>query len=199
MKSRGFILFIAVVAIAALVVGLLALNAAGNARQLALSEVAVEEVNSLNTPVFDEASGAYKFLALYDISIANMSGPAVTLTHIKKVQSGGGFLTLLKGEEVVSADVQEKAIVSEQSSAAVQANPKLLKSLLSDNAGDDYAANMKIEPGETKLIHLGVLMHPFTDAGTSLANVALASWKLEFSNGKTYVFRRGFPIYPIQK
>ena len=199
MKSKSLLGVLVVLAAAALVVGVIALKTAKNAQQLALSEFVVDEVNSLSTPVLDENSGGYSFLTMYDISIANMSGPALTLTSVQKAHSGGGFLTLLSGEDVVDDDVEERAFVSDKNIAAIKANPGLLKGLLKSDMGESYSTAVAIEPGETKILHVGVVLNPYSDDGEPVAKVALASWQLNFDNGKTFVFRRGFPIYPIQK
>jgi len=199
MNSKGLVLFLVVAVIAALLLGLFALMAAMDARQLALSVIVVEEVNSLSTPVLDEESGAYSFLAMYDVSIANMSGPPVILTSIEKGKTGGGFLSLLRGEEVVTAKVDEKAFVSSDGVTTIKANPKLLKTLMHSDMGQRQEINLALEAGETRVIHIGVMVQPFDEAGNIAANVALVSWQLNFDNGKTYIFRRGFPIYPIQK
>jgi hypothetical protein len=198
MNSKILMIFTIVLAIAAIIIGLMAFSMATNAEQLALSEIVVEEVNSLSTPVLDEESGEYTFLTMYDISIANMSGPSVTLTDIEKAKSGGGFLTLLQGENYVSDEVNERALVSAEGIAAIKANPGVLKDLLKSDMGESFSANLKIEAGETKILHIGVALKPYGDGKEPLAKVVLASWKLNFDNNKTYVFRRGFPIYPIQ-
>lgn len=198
MKSNGLLLFATLLAVAALIVGVLALNTANTAKTLALSEIVVEEVNSLTTPVLNEGSGEFSYLTMYDVSIANMSGPAVTLEKISKAKKGGGFLTLLKGEEIVAADVNAKAFITEQSSSAIKANPRLLKEAPQSDMGEAAPVDLVIEPGETKVLHLGVSLQPFVQGG-AVANVALVSWRFEFDNGKSYVFRRGFPIYPLRK
>ncbi len=197
MKSNALLSLVALLAVIALIVGVLALNTANTAKTLALSEIVVGEVNSLSTPVLNEEDGALSYLTVYDISIANMSGPAVTLEKISRAESGG-FLTLLKGEDVVAADVKARAFVTEQSSSAIKANPKLLKDIPQSDMGDAVEIGLVIEPGQTKVLHLGVSMQPFSDDGV-VANMALVSWRFEFDNGKSYIFRRGFPIYPLRK
>lgn len=185
-------------ALAGVVVGLVALQTANNARNLALSEVVVEEVNALTTPVFDEESNTFAYLAIYDISVANMSGSAVHLISVEPATTAGGFLTLLKGEEVVSADVKERAFVGADGVSAVKANPALIKKLMKGGAEEAFQSRT-LELGESAVVHLGLLLHPYDDAGQPAANLALASWQLTFDNGKTYIFRRGFPLYPVTK
>jgi len=196
MKSKGFLIVVALLSIAALIMGTVAFFTAQSAKVLALSEIAVEEVNVLSTPVLDEDSGAMTYLTMYDISLANMSGPPVILKSITKAKTGGGFLTLLKGENAVSENASEKAFVSGSNISTIKANPKLLKDLIKTDMGESYSAEIVIEPGETKVVSMGVAFSPFDENGELIANIALVSWQLNFSNGKTFIFRRGFPIYP---
>jgi len=197
MKSNAFVIVVGIISIAALILGFLAMNQAKTAKELALSEINIEEVNSLNTPVLNEETNTYSFLTLYDISVANMSGPAVTLVSLKKASQGAGFLTLLKGQDVVAIDVKEKAFLSEKSSSAIKADPRLLKSIGNEDMGDGVKVNVAIAPGETKVIHIGISLDSYDADKELLANMALVSFELEFDNGKSYFFQRGFPIYPI--
>jgi hypothetical protein len=112
MKSNVTTVVVGVIAVAALVIGVLALNQARTAQELALSEIIIEEVNSLSTPVLSEETNEYSFLTLYDISIANMSGPGVTLKSVKKSRTGAGFLVLLRGKDVVTTNINAKAFTS---------------------------------------------------------------------------------------
>ncbi|MBN1561943.1 hypothetical protein JW998_16950 [candidate division KSB1 bacterium] len=197
MKANLITALVALLAIAGILLGGLALSQARSARQLALSEVIVEEVNSLSTPVFDQDSGQYSYLTLYDISIANMSGPRLTLQRVKKA-TGAGFLAMLKGKDVVSLKVNEKAFVSDVGSTAVKNEPRLLKTVGQQDMGESSTVNIVIEPGETKVLHLGLTLQPFDADAQPLAHVALVAWELEFDNGKSYIFQRGFPIYPVK-
>jgi hypothetical protein len=199
MKSNALILLVGLIALAGLVVGLVALQRTTIVRELALSEIVVEEANSLSSPVFHEESNTYSYLALYDISIANMSGPAVTLERVKKSRAGAGFLTLLKEKDIVSFETQEKAFISEQGSAAIKSNPRLLKAIGQQDMGEASDVNLQIAPGETKVIHVGLTLEPYGAEMRALANMGLVSFELEFNNGKRYVFQRGFPIYPIRQ
>ena len=199
MKSNALTVLVGLIALAGLIIGLVALQRTAVVRELALSEIVVEEANSLSSPVFREESNRYSYLALYDISIANMSGPAVTLERVKKSRAGVGFLAMLKENDIISLNAKEKAFISEQGSAAIKNNPRLLKTIGQQDMGDSSEVNLKIAPGETKVIHVGLTLEPYDTERQALANMGLVSFELEFSNGKRYVFQRGFPIYPIRQ
>lgn len=198
MKSNALTIVVGLVAVVALVVGFVALNQAKTAQQLALSEIVVEEVNSLSTPILSEETNTYSFLAMYDISITNMSGPTVTLTSVKKSTTGAGFLALLDGANVVTVEVNEKAFISEQGSSAIKANPRLLRTIAQHDMGDEASVNMTMNSGETKVLHIGLILEPYSAENETLARMALVSFELEFDNGKSYIFQRGFPIYPVK-
>jgi hypothetical protein len=198
MKSHLITVLLALLAIVGIILGAMALRQAHIARQLALSEIVVEEANSMSTPVFDQDTNHYSYLTLYDISIANMSGPTVTLRRVRKSAASGGFLAMLKGNEVVSLQVNEKAFVSAQGSAAIKNDPRLLKSIGQQDMGESASVNIEIKPGEAKVLHIGLTLEPYDINMQALADVALVSWELEFDNGKSYIFQRGFPLYPIK-
>ncbi len=198
MKSNALTIVVGLVAVVALVIGFVALNQAKTAQLLALSEIVVDEVNSLTTPILSEETNTYSFLAMYDISITNMSGPTVTLTSVKKSTTGAGFLALLDGENIVTVKVNEKAFMCEYGSSAIKANPRLLKTIAQQDMGDEAAANLTMNSGETKVLHVGVILEPYSAENQTLARMALVSFELEFDNGKSFIFQRGFPIYPVK-
>ena len=197
MKSNIFLVLVTLLAIAAIILGLVALREARYAQQLAMSEIIVEEVNSISTPVFDQETGQYSYLALYDISIANMSGPQVVLKSIKKSTSDAGFLTLLNGQDIVSHDVNENAFVSTKGSSEIKQNPRLLKTVGQEDMGEGADVNLILEPGETKVMHIGLRLVPYNADNQALASLALVSYELLFDNGKSYIFQRAVPIFPI--
>ena len=197
MKIHIFLVLVALLAVAAIILGFMALQEARYAQQLAMSDIIVEEVNSISTPVFDQESGQYSYLALYDISIANMSGPQVVLKSIKKSTSGAGFLTLLKGQDIVSHDVNESAFVSTKGSGEIKSNPRLLKTVGQQDMGEGSDVNLILQPGENKVVHIGLTFNPYDAERQALASVALVSYELLFDNGKSYIFQRAVPIFPI--
>lgn len=199
MKKHGLSILGLVVAIVAVGLAVYAIQLAKTAQRWAISELLVEEHNSLHTPVYDEERSAYGFVTVYDISISNISGPAVMLNHVAKSQQGSGFLAFLRGEEVVSLDTEATAFISPWSSSQIQADPKRLKELMDQDMEQAEEVNLSLKPGETKIIHVGVVLQPYDETHSPLANMALTSFELAFDNGKSYTFRRGFPIYPIQK
>jgi hypothetical protein len=64
--------------------------------------------------------------------------------------------------------------------------------------GEGQELNLAVEPGETKIVHVGIMMQPYGVDKDALASLALVSYELEFDNGKSYIFQRGFPIFPIK-
>lgn len=187
-----------VLASAALLLAALSLVQIKSVQQVSLSELVIEEHDSLSAPVFDEEKQTFSFVTLFDISITNHSGPAVKLTRVRKIPSAKAFLTLLKNEEIVNADVQARAFSLENSSAEVQANPRMLKTLMSQDMGESADFSVSVAPGETKIFHLGVALTPYNVEKQAVATAALCSFELKFDNGKTHIFRRAFPIAPLQ-
>ncbi|MBN1465852.1 hypothetical protein JXA02_08835, partial [candidate division KSB1 bacterium] len=128
----------------------------------------------------------------------NMSGPRLTLLRVKKATTGVGFLAMLNGQDVVSLDLDEKAFVSDATITAVKNEPRLLKTVGQQDMGESTSVNIVIEPGETKVLHLGLKLNPYDANLQPLAHVGLVAWEFEFDNGKSYFFQRGFPIYPVK-
>lgn len=198
MTHKGLFLLILFVAIAALILGSVALQQALTAKKIALSEIDIEEINSYTTPVFTEESQSYEYLAMYDISIANRCGPKVVLETIAKLNEGSGFLTLIQGEEVVGNEIDAKVFVGEKSINEIKGNPRLLKQIAKVDMGDRYEIGLSLQPGETKIIHIGIILNPYSEDLQPVANMVLVSFQFQLDIGKEYIFRRGFPVYPIQ-
>ena len=105
-----------------------------------------------------------------------------------------GFVVALNGADVVSVDMNEKAFLVEPTLIELQQNPKLIP-LLSSNAMQDHAdVEMILEPGKSVALRLGVMLEPYDAAKETVAQMVLVSFQIEFSNGKTWQFRRGIPI-----
>lgn len=199
MKSNRLVIFLFFLSCVTLVISVIAMVQSKKALQIALSEVVIEEKNSLFSPVFDEDSGTYGYIALFDVSIANLSGPVAILENVTKLTSGSGFIALLKGNDVVNSDVALNAFICEKSSNEIKANPGLLKNISSKDFGEKADIQMTINPGETKIIHVGLYLHPYSDDNKAIADMALVSFQFNFRRGKQYVFRRGFPIFSLQE
>lgn len=193
-KSVYFML----VGVVALALAVLALYNAQVAKNLALSEITLEERSPLLTPVYNEEKGTYTFLAIYEVSLTNTSGPAVTLTSISKEMSGAGFLVPLNGEEVAGTVLDYKAFIVNSTLTEIMANPKLLKSIVEKDMGESCAMNLPLAPGASKSVRFGVSVNAYDSAGGPVAQVVLLSYRLSFDNGKSLIFRRGFPIQPLQ-
>lgn len=194
MKSVFFML----VGVIALALAAFALYNAQAAKNLALSEVSLEERSPLLTPVFNQENGTWSFLAIYEVSLTNTSGPEVILTSISKETSGAGFLVPLKGEEVMGVVLDYKAFVVEPTLADIMANPKLLSGITEKDMGPSVALNLTLAPGVSKSVRFGVSLNPYDGTGQPVAQVVLLSYRLSFDNGKSLIFRRGFPIQPLQ-
>jgi hypothetical protein len=194
MKSVFFML----VGVIALALAVVALYNAQVAKNLALSEVTLEERSPLLTPVFNEESGTWSYLAIYEVSLTNTSGPAITLASISKETSGAGFLVPLKGEEVVGTLLKYKAFMVEPTLPDIMANPKLLKSIVGNDMGESKVMNLPLAPGVSKSVRFGVSIDAYDSANQPVAQVVLLSFRFLFDNGKTLIFRRGFPIQPLK-
>ncbi len=184
-------------AAAALLLSIVALIQIRETKQLALSEVAVEEENFFAGPIWDEETQTLQYLALFDLSITNHSGPAVELTAIRKSPSANQFLTLLKGEEVLAGDVGKRAFLTPHGIGEIKANPRLLKESARD-MGEAATPRLAIGSGQSRLVHLAVLLSPYNEQRQAEATTALCSFDLIFDSGKVYRFRRAFPIVPLQ-
>ena len=187
------------IALVALIVAVVALVTSKTARELALSEVEIEERNSLVTPIFNEASGEWSFLALYEVGVSNLSGPDVLLRHVAKETKGAGFLVPLNQDQVVAdVDLQPKAVLFDESLAQIEADPRLLKDLAQKEMADVQPVNIMIRNGETKTLRFGVMLRPYDSNQDPLARMVLLSYQLNFDNGKSVLFRRGFPILALK-
>ena len=178
----------------AVICSIFALVKARQAQQIALSEIVVEERNSLITPVYDEKEGAWSYLAIFELGVSNVSGPPIELEKIRKMDSQAGFIIPLKGSDYVDADLQEKAFVLDAGIGDIRQEPEQLKSIIDQDMGPETAPNIVLDRGESKTLRLGLSLKPYDSARQRTADMVLVSFQLLFSNGKSYVFRRGFPV-----
>lgn len=185
-----------VLAALALVTAAFTLSRLDAVRQIALSEISIEEHNSLITPVFDQASEQMNFVAIYELGVSNLSGPDIVLETIEKADDLD-FIVGLKGPDVVNVDLKGKAFLVEPALSEIQSNPRLLTDLNQNSIAEKADVNTKVQAGKSKKIRVGFYLSPYQEQ-ESLVNMALVSFKLTFSNGKTSYFRRGFPIQPLQ-
>ncbi len=199
MASKTPNYFAALISILALIVAAVALYNAGIARQIALSQVSVEERNSLATPVFDQQEGTWSYLAVYEVSVNNLGGPDIMLKNVSKVSEGAGFLVPLRGREIVNETLTYKAFLVKPTIDEIRANPKLLKTIAQVDMGAAIPLNLLIKNGESKTIRLGVLLDAYDKESKPIARVVLLSYRFNFNHGKSYLFRRGFPIQPLKK
>jgi len=186
------------IALIALLVAAIALYQAKSARDLARSDVAVEENNSMITPLYDQEKNSWSYLAVYEISVSNLCGPVLQWQEVKPSTQAGGFLVGLKNEQFVSPSVSYQAFVCEPTLAQIQANPKLIRELSKKPFLEPVHLNHALAPGESKSIRLGVIVQAFDANGQSLVDMVLLSFDLSFDHDRQYVFRRGFPIQPVK-
>ncbi len=202
--SRIPSLYSLLIALVALLVATIALFTAKQVRQsvqeikqVALSEIEVTERNSLLTPILDEENKRYRYLAIYEIGVTNLGGPDIVINELAKLTTGSGFIVMLKGDEVVSANPNYRAFLVEPTLQEIGANPKLLKALMEKDMGESLKLDLALPFGATKTLRFGVVLDAYRQDNSPLANVVLLSYQLRFSNGKSYLFRRGFPIQPL--
>ncbi len=198
MKNSHRPLFTLLVAIMALVIAVIAMILAKSAQHTALSDIVVEEKNHLLTPLYDEENQSYSYLAVYEISFTNHSGPMVTVERIEKVSDGGGYFVALQGENISNADLDARAFLVEPPLKKIAQNPKILKTVMQNEMGSSARLKIPLGPAKTQTLRIGVSLNPYDQNRQPLADMVLLSFRFAFSNGKTSVFRRGFPIQPLQ-
>ncbi len=199
MNRTPLLIVVFVISLAALVLSIVAIINLNKVRDLALSEIVIEERDALSTPVLDQASQQYGFVTIYEIDVTNISGPDVKLNRIQKSQEGSGFIVPVKEGKVLSKNLNAKAFVSSYSISEIKENPKRLRELTREEMGDRYETRLSLKRGESRSIRVGVSLDPYNENNQPVADLVLTSFEFVFDNGKSYVFRRGFPVYPLQK
>ena len=198
MNSKTPLYLAVAIALFSLLIATIALYQVKNVRALALSDLAIEENNSLITPLFDEATGSWSFLALYEIHVNNLSGPDVHWSAITQEQQGSGFLVGLRNGEYLSTRLAYKAFVCDRNLAELPADPKLIRELARNEMPPKVALSHLIKAGESKSIRVGVLVQPYDQNQQQLVDMVLLSYGLDFDQNRHYTFRRGFPVPPLK-
>jgi len=197
MKKLLFALLL-LLALAALFISVLAYKQSEKAIQISLSEISVEEKNTFTTPVYDEASKTWNYLAIYEIGITNQGGPPAELTSVKKSSEGSGFIVALKGDEVVNKDIEHSFFLVDASIQEILSDPRLIRKFQEKSSIFSIDMGIKITSGETKTFRIGSILQIYgDDPARPLADMLLLSYELSFANGKNYIFRRGFPVRPV--
>ncbi len=186
------------IAIIALGIAVMGLFKANQAFQLALSDIELEERNTLMTPVYDEATQSWAFLAIYETSITNQGPASFSLKSIEKMSDGAGFLIPLAGQKILDINLSSKAFLVKPSINEIQQNPRLIKSLTEQNFDTQADVDLLIESGQSKSVRFGVMVNAYNADKDPLAQMLLLSLKLNFDNGKIRVFRRGIPVQPLK-
>ena len=105
-NSRNVVVLGVLLSVLAIALSVIALVNANSAKNLALSEITVEEQNSLATPVFDQSSQSWSFIALYELNVTNQSGPNVVIEQLVKLSDGSGFIVPLKGQNIIDKKIE---------------------------------------------------------------------------------------------
>jgi len=167
-------------------------------RDLALSEVELEERNRLLTPVYHEEEGKWLFLAIYEVAVNHLGGPVVTLHDVCRVSGGSGFLVLLAGDEVVKSEAEVIAFTVEPSLEQIKTDPGLLKEVMTAGMESCHELAIELTGGEMKTIRFGVALSNYRAGPDSPSPVmALVSFCFNFDHGRSLLFRRGFPLPPL--
>lgn len=194
-QSAAFLILL--IALVALVVAVIALVTAKGAREIALSEVTVEEGETVTLPLFDEEQERFSFLVLVELHITNQGGPAVEVLQLSRNTSDAGFLVGLKNQEIQSGDLKPQFHAIEQPFSELQANPRLLKEALRQNPLHDIPIRHMLESGQSKTVRYAVHFFPYDDGKQNLADLVLISTRLTFANGAIRMMRHGYPILPL--
>ncbi len=197
MKDSIRSLYAILIALVALLVAVIALVNSKEAKQLALSEVSLEEGDAITQPIYDQAENRFYYLALYEVHITNLSGPTVILKEISPPADDAGLVVALKGDQVAAVDLKPLPFRIDYTLREIRENPRLLKDLTANQLEPGKLLNIAIKPGATKTVRFGVNLYPYDAQGQSLADMVLLSFRLVFDNGKAQLFRRGFPIMPV--
>lgn len=194
MNSPFRSLAVLLIALFALLVAAVALYQARTAKELALSDLTVEENNSLITPLYDQETGAWSYLAIYDIAVTNLSGPTLQWLYVQQNQKGGGFLVGVKNGELTAPSLAFTAFHCEPTLAEIQANPKLIRDLVKKEFTHPLMFNYALHAGESKSVRLGVMVQAFDQQQRPLVDTVLLSFGLTFDHDRQYTFRRAFPV-----
>lgn len=189
--------FFEAVAVAAMILAVIALLFSIKTRWDALSEVSVDERDTLTSPVFDEKTGNWSYVAIFETNLTNEGSRKVVLRSVVKADNGAGFMVSLKQGEVENGEIQHSAFFVTPEIAEIKANPRLLRSIGQNKMDKKIKLDLFIGPGETKRLRFGVALEPYDRDQQNLADMVLLSFEMKFSTGKRRIFRRGVTIPPI--
>jgi hypothetical protein len=198
MKKKLPLLYTLLISLVALVVAVIALYQAKTARSLALSDLVVEENNSLITPLYDEQTNSWSHLAIYEISVTNLAGPPLQWISLQPSAGPADFLVALKGGQVVAPSLACQVFACEPTLSQIQANPKLIRELANTPLSRAIPVRCSLAPGESKTIRMAVRVQAYDSRQQPLADMVLVSFDLTFDHERNYVFRRGFPIQAVE-
>jgi len=198
MKATVRFPYALLIALFALFIAVIALYRANIAHQLALSDLSIEESNALIPPLYDESDGSWTYLAVYELSVANLSGPPVHWLSIGPAQDAGGFLKGLKNGGIVSPALSYRAFLCAPTLADLQADPKLIRGVTEKPITGTTPLDYTLAAGENRTLREGVIVQTYDAQQTALADMVLFSLDLFFDHHRRYTFRRGFPVQPLK-
>ncbi len=195
--NRNLSLLTLVLALIAVGMAVSAWSLANRAKQIALSEIELEERDALLTPVFDEETSSGSYLAIFEWALSHSSGPAIRLESLVPVEEQDGYLVTLYDGAPTGSDLQERVFRTESTLQEIQLHPEKIKTLGQTVLADRESLDLQLESGKTRFLRVGVRLHPYGEKQNLLADVVLLSFKLCFDNGKTRIIRRGIPIQAL--
>jgi len=198
MKKNLPLLYTLLISLVALLVAVIALYQAKTARGLALSDLVIEENNSLITPVYDEQTNSWSHLAIYEISVTNLAGPMLHWLSLQPLGGPADFLVALRGGEVVAPSPACQVFACEPTLSQIQADPKLIRELSKTPLNGPVPVQYTLAPGQSKSIRLAVRVQAYDHQQQPLADMVLVSFELIFDHERHYIFRRGFPIQAVK-
>jgi hypothetical protein len=196
--TKAFVLIALIASSISLTVALVALKNSLATKTIALSQYQVEEKNSLATPVFDEETNSWAFLAIFEISIANVSDVHLRLSDISPASDATGFILPLKAQDVVTQNIEYQAFLIEPQVKELFANPKLLKEIKKVTIQQSPLLPLSIDGGQTKVVRIGILADIYENPAELNADMLLYTFKFVFDNGKNFIFRRGMAVQPLK-
>ena len=181
------------IALIAMIVAVAALLSANKSRQIALSTIEIEEGESLTLPVYDEAREQFGFIILTELEITNSGGPQLRIESLRKMEQDAGWLVALRGENIISANLQPRFFLLDRPLSDYQSNPRWLKDQWNQDVSP-IELRWPLKPGAGKKIRYGIFLSPYNPEGGQQAEMVLVSLRLDFDNGKSHLFRRAYTI-----
>jgi hypothetical protein len=79
------------------------------------------------TPVFDEETSSWSYLAIFEWALSHSSGPAIRLESLVPVEEQDGYLVTLYDGAPTGSDLQERVFRTESTLQEIQLHPEKSK------------------------------------------------------------------------